>query len=90
MRVLAAITQPAVAERILKCLALPARAPPLATAIPLAEPDPEIAAAGEYGLGGGAEADPELERDFDQTAPDDWDQSPPLSDESAGMYEEPK
>jgi hypothetical protein len=32
MRVLAAITDPMVAARILRCLALPARAPPLATA----------------------------------------------------------
>jgi hypothetical protein len=32
MRVLSAITDPTVAGRILRCLALPARAPPLATA----------------------------------------------------------
>ena len=32
MRVLSVITDPTVAGRILRCLALPARAPPLATA----------------------------------------------------------
>ena len=90
MRVLAAITQPAIAKRILKCLALPARAPPLAAAIPLAEPNIEIAAAGEYDLSVGVEEVPELECDFDQTVSGDWDLSPPLTDEPAGMYEEPE
>jgi hypothetical protein len=37
MRVLAAITQPDVAGRILKCLALPARAPPIAAPVASAE-----------------------------------------------------
>ena len=34
MRILAAINEPAVAQRILECLGLPARAPPLAPAPP--------------------------------------------------------
>ena len=34
MRILAAINEPAVARRILECLGLPARAPPLAPAPP--------------------------------------------------------
>ena len=55
MRLIAAIEDPAVAERILKCLKLPARAPPLGRAA--AEPeDPER---------------PEGDWFFDQAPPDE-------------------
>jgi hypothetical protein len=60
MRVLAAITDPTVARRILACIGLPQRAPPLAparTAGDLSEPWLEDAATD----------------DFDQTPPDSWD-----------------
>jgi len=60
LRVLAAITEPAIATSILDCMGLPARAPPLqparapdSAAGPLLE---EVAAA-----------------DFDQTPPENWD-----------------
>ena len=58
MRVLAAITEPAVAKRILACMDLPSRAPPLPPA---------------HGPGSGATSWPEETgaADFDQTAPDD-------------------
>jgi len=59
MRVLAAITEPTVAKRILDCMGLPPRAPPLTPArasASVAEPWLEEPAA-----------------DFDQTPPDDWD-----------------
>jgi len=58
MRVLAAITEPAVARRILACMDLPSRAPPLTPA---------------HGPGSGATPWPEDAgaADFDQTAPDD-------------------
>lgn len=58
MRVLAAITDPAIARRILLCLSLPERAPPIFTA-------PSCAPGGVYGP-----LDcPEI--DFDQTPPED-------------------
>ena len=60
MRLLAAITDPAVATRILTCMRLPARAPPLEPPVPH-EP---ITAAWEE------DASP---ADFDQTLPEDWD-----------------
>jgi hypothetical protein len=67
MRVLAAITQPDVAARILECLALPARAPPIAAAAPavgfISQP------ADEEGL----EECPSLFDDFDQSPSDGWD-----------------
>lgn len=59
MRILTAITDPAVARRILKCLGLPARAPPLALAVPC-EP------AADSWLD-----EPEA-YDFDQTLPGEW------------------
>jgi len=60
MRVLAAITDPAVAKRILVSMNLPPRAPPLA---PAARPEPLADA-----WPGESEA-----TDFDQTPPGDWD-----------------
>jgi hypothetical protein len=59
MHVLAAITDPAIASRILACIDLPTRAPPLAPARnpdPAADPWPEDPTAA----------------DFDQTPADDW------------------
>jgi hypothetical protein len=60
MRVLAAITEPTVAKRILECMGLPQRAPPLTPAstsgFAIAPWLTEPAAA-----------------DFDQTPPNDWD-----------------
>ena len=60
MRVIAAITEPTIAKRILKCMGLPPRAPPLEAArtsrivaVPWLD---EVEAAG-----------------FDQSPPDDWD-----------------
>jgi len=59
MRVMAAITEPAVAQRILACMGLPPRAPPLV-------PAPSPAFASDSWL-----AEPAA-LDFDQTPPDDW------------------
>jgi hypothetical protein len=59
MRVLAAITEPAVARRILACMGLPARAPPL-TPPSL----PELAV--------GSWSEECQTADFDQTPPADW------------------
>ncbi len=59
MRVLAAITEPAVAQRILACMSLPPRAPPLA---PASSPD----SAADSWLEESAAAD------FDQTPRADW------------------
>ena len=61
MRILAAIHQPAVARRILACLGLPARAPPLAPAPPLAFDTSEHV------------PEPTDFESFDQTPPGDWD-----------------
>jgi hypothetical protein len=67
MRVLSVITDPTVAGRILRCLALPARAPPLATARKKVGPPDSV---GELS----SEAIPEF--DFDQSRPaDDGDRS---------------
>ena len=67
MRVLSAITDPTVAARILRCLALPARAPPLATARENVGPPDSV---GEFS----SEVIPEF--DFDQSrAYDDGDRS---------------
>ena len=54
----AAVTEPAIAKRILECMGLPPRAPPLTPAAPdsLADPWLEEPAAEE----------------FDQTPPEDW------------------
>jgi len=60
MRILAAITDPDVARRILMCLRLPPRAPPLAPAV---SPKPVV----DSWIGA-----PES-WDFDQTVADDWD-----------------
>ena len=70
MRVLAAITAAEVAQRILACLALPTRAPPLASSRrgDLASPWPdseEPSAAATDPLWSGFE--------FDQSAPPEWD-----------------
>ncbi len=61
MRILAAITDPAVAQNILNCLRLPARAPPL----PAAE-------ASDQSAFGQIDESPES-FDFDQSQPQDWD-----------------
>ena len=65
MRILSAITDPGVASRILKCLALPARAPPIA----VAAHTPELALGTSWpqAEGGGAVVD------FDQSLPEVWD-----------------
>ena len=60
MRVMAAITDPTVAKRILECVGLPPRGPPLQLARApdsTADPWPEEA----------------LAADFDQTPPENWD-----------------
>jgi hypothetical protein len=62
MRVLSAITDPTVAARILRCLALPSRAPPLATS-----PD----GAGHSDSAGGVSFVEIPEFDFDQSQPVD-------------------
>jgi len=56
MRVLAAITDPVISQRILVCLGLPERAPPIATAPPSVRVGVDLA----------------LDWDFDQTPPEDW------------------
>ncbi len=62
MRVLSAITDPTVAGRILRCLALPARAPPLATARERVVPP-------DYVWEPNSDVTPEF--DFDQSRPSD-------------------
>lgn len=67
MRVLAAITQPDVARRILKCLALPARAPPIAA---------PVASAGHFSepvVDDGCEQCPSPFDELDQSPAEDWD-----------------
>jgi hypothetical protein len=60
MRVIAAITEPTVAKRILECMGLPPRAPPL-------KPARVVGFASGPWLG-------EIEAaGFDQSPPDDWD-----------------
>lgn len=70
MRVLAAITETDVARRILACLNLPTRAPPLARSRPddgtLAGPAHEAASAGQDDALGSA-------FEFDQSTPAEWD-----------------
>jgi hypothetical protein len=61
MRVLAAITEPTVARRILECMALPSRAPPLTPTCASGSP---------------ADAWLEEPTDYDQSAPDDWQPGP--------------
>jgi hypothetical protein len=70
MRVLAAITEPDVARRILACLNLPTRAPPLATSRPFGPtrgwPEHEAPSATEVDA-------PWSAHDFDQSTPAEWD-----------------
>ena len=61
MRILAAITDPAVAQNILKCLRLPARAPPISAAV----------ASGQSAFGQIDESPESF--DFDQSQPQNWD-----------------
>ena len=72
MRVLAAITQPDVARRILRCLSLPPRAPPLAPATLLVEGLPREPSGTDVRVGISQEG-PDSSFDFDQTPPEDWD-----------------
>ncbi len=59
MRVLAAITEPAIAKSILDCMGLPPRAPPLQPArAPDSAADPWLEEA--------------VAADFDQTPPENW------------------
>jgi len=60
MRLLAAITDPAIAERILICMDLPARAPPL-------KPADSSDALANF------RTDETAAADFDQTPPENWD-----------------
>ena len=60
MRILAAITDPLLARRILACMSLPSRAPPLAAAAD-PEPLPDLSFDWRHAP------------DFDQTPPGDWD-----------------
>jgi len=70
MRVLAAITAPDVARRILACLNLPTRAPPLAKMCPagrtLSRPAQEVPSAGQADT-------PWVDFEFDQSSPAEWD-----------------
>jgi len=59
MRVIAAITEPAIAKRILECVGLPPRAPPL-------EP------AGTFGFASDPWREETEAGGFDQSLPDDW------------------
>jgi hypothetical protein len=59
MRVMAAITEPAVARPILACMDLPPRAPPL---VPASSP----------GFVADSWLEEPAAVDFDQTPPDDW------------------
>ncbi|MGH0034207.1 MAG: transposase [Myxococcota bacterium] len=70
MRVLAAITEPDVARRILACLNLPTRAPPLARS----RPDGRTRGWPEHEVPGAAETHtPWSAFDFDQSPPAEWD-----------------
>ena len=79
MRVLAAITHPEVARRILKCLSLPPRAPPLAPAMLLVEQPPEP---GMDAQDVSSQIGPEFRCDFDQTPPEEWDIDPQSAEHS--------
>jgi len=63
MRILAAITDPSVARRILECMRLPARAPPLL--------GPALAS--ECPSKTDEQGKPDEPFDFDQSPPSDWD-----------------
>jgi hypothetical protein len=60
MRVIAAITDPAVTKRILECMSLTPRAPPIAS--------PSAQGSAKFSV-------EESVEDFDQTPPDHWDSS---------------
>ena len=69
MRMLAAITHPGVARRILECLSLPARAPPNAPAeFSDRQPKPAFGNVDE-----GFPHDLSESFEFDQSQPQDWD-----------------
>jgi hypothetical protein len=78
--VLTAITQPDVARRILKCLSLLARAPPIAPATLLLEQPRELP--GIDALDVTSERGPESFCDFDQTPPEEWDLDPQSAEHS--------
>jgi hypothetical protein len=65
MRILSAITDAGVARRILECLALPSRAPPMVPARAWPEPMPNAL--------GGTALPPPGAFDFDQSTPEGWD-----------------
>jgi len=69
MRILAAITEAGVARRILACLALPTRAPPVAPRRPIVSAEPQ--ANGDDALGREDSAWSGFE--FDQTIATEWD-----------------
>ncbi len=69
MRILAAITDPEAARRILECLSLPARAPPNAPT-EFSDRTP-MAAFGN--VDEGAPGDFSASFDFDQSPPQEWD-----------------
>jgi hypothetical protein len=83
MRVLAAITQPDVARRILTCLSLPPRAPPIAPATLLVEQPRELP--GMDALDVNSQGGSESLCDFDQTPPEDWDLDTQSAEHSTGM-----
>ncbi len=82
MRVLAAITQPDVAMRILKCLSLPPRAPPIAPATLLVEQPRKLP--GMDALAVSSQEGSESSCDFDQTPPEDWDLDTQSAEHSTG------
>ena len=63
MRILAAITDPSVAQKILECMRLPARAPPLLG----------LSIASECAARPGEQDRRDEPFDFDQSPPSDWD-----------------
>jgi hypothetical protein len=67
MRVLSAITDPHVARRILECLKLAPRAPPLT---PAREREPELDNAPDFGPSSGSIDEVEPGFEFDQSVPE--------------------
>ena len=65
MRVLSAITDPAIARRILECLRLPPRAPPLS---PADEPEPALDIDLDFETGNASIEDMDPGFEFDQSA----------------------
>jgi hypothetical protein len=88
MRVLAAITQPDVAKRILKCLSLPPRAPPIAPAMEITEEPLELLEVDD--LVENALEGPEPQFDFDQTPAEEWDLRLPSNGDSPDPDLEPE